>query len=261
MHAGAKRSRWASGLTLADAFIRALRATVTTDELASLMEDVSHEMGFLYYALIEHADLRGSPSGLVDVKRYPAGATRRIIDEGCYRRDPIIRGCHFADSAFVWTELHDIIEVDRKDREIFEAGLCEGLNNGITVPYSLLGATMGSCTFAGTRRPDSVERFLGPAQMIGVFAFRAARRIVAGKPVRGPLPRLHPRKRDCVMLAGRGLSNKEIARALALTPRTVDGYMTEARNLFDAHDRTELVVSAMLAGEVDLHELRNHQAE
>src|SRR3546814_10890241 len=69
-------------------------------------------------------------------------------------------------------------------------------------------------------------------------------------------PRLHPRPRDCVVLAGRGLSNKEIARALELTPRTVDGYLTEARRLFEAHDRTELVVSAVLAGEVDLHELR-----
>jgi LuxR family quorum-sensing system transcriptional regulator CciR len=55
------------------------------------------------------------------------------------------------------------------------------------------------------------------------------------------------------------LSNKEIARALSLSPRTVDGYLTEARRLFDAHDRTELVVSAVLAGEVGLHELKSRQ--
>jgi LuxR family quorum-sensing system transcriptional regulator CciR len=63
------------------------------------------------------------------------------------------------------------------------------------------------------------------------------------------------------MLAGRGLSNKQIARQLALTPRTVDGYLTEARRLFNAHDRTELVVSAVLAGEVGLDELKRRQPE
>lgn len=63
------------------------------------------------------------------------------------------------------------------------------------------------------------------------------------------------------MLAGQGLANKEIARALSLTPRTVDGYLTEARRLFDAHDRTELVVGAVLAGEVGVHELARRQPE
>jgi LuxR family quorum-sensing system transcriptional regulator CciR len=58
------------------------------------------------------------------------------------------------------------------------------------------------------------------------------------------------------MLAGRGYSNKEIARALALTPRTVDGYLTEARRLFGVCDRTELVIAAISAGEISLHELQ-----
>jgi LuxR family quorum-sensing system transcriptional regulator CciR len=97
--------------------------------------------------------------------------------------------------------------------------------------------------------------------MVGVFAFQAARRLTLGHlPSVAPAPRLHPRPRDCIILAGRGYSNKEIARALALTPRTVDGYLTEARRLFDAHDRTELVVSAVLAGEVGIHEVARPRA-
>lgn len=261
MPAGVKHLRWTSGLTLADAFVRAVRSAATVEELALLMEAVSHEMGFRYYALIDHVDLRDSPSGYVNLKRYPAGISRRIIDEGRYRLDPIIRGCPFAGGAFVWTELRDVIELNGRDRESFEAGVREGLNNGITVPYNLLGTSIGSCTFAGTRRPGAIARYLGPAQMIGTFAFQAARRIVTGRLTIAPLPRLHPRKRDCVLLAGRGMTNKQIARALTLTPRTVDGYMTEARQLFGAHDRTGLVICAVLAGEVDLHELKPSQAE
>jgi len=121
---------------------------------------------------------------------------------------------------------------------------------------------MGSCTFAGMRRPERAHIFLGAAQMIGIFAFQSARRLISGAfPIIPNPPRLHPRPRDCVVLAGRGYSNKRIARALALTPRTVDGYLTEARRLFDAHDRTELVVSAILAGEIGLDELGRRQPE
>src|SRR3546814_20261958 len=88
---------------------------------------------------------------------------------------------------------------------------------------------MGSCTFAGMRRPERAERLLGPAQVIGIFAFQAALRMLRQTRLSLPLPRLHPRPRDCVMLAGCGYSNKQIARALGLTPRTVDCYLTEAQ--------------------------------
>lgn len=255
------RSRLVSSVTLADSFIRAARRAASPSDLACLMEAVSAELGFRHYALIHHADLRGSPPGLVDIRDYPPAIAARIIGEGRYRRDPVIRACAFADGAFLWSELERMIHLDRHDRRCLEAGRAEGLNEGITVPSILLGDCMGSCTFAGIKCPKRAGRLLGPAQMIGIFAFQAARRLTIGQPVPGAFPRLHPRPRDCVILAGRGLSNKQIARALSLQPRTVDGYLTEARELFGAHDRTELVISAIFAGEIDLHELRKLQPE
>lgn len=255
------RSRSIRCVSLVDAFIRTLRSTATETELVTLMEAVAREMHFRHYALIHHDDLRSPRPDRVDIKDYPAAITERLIGQRRYRRDPIIRGCIFADSAFLWSDIHRLIHLDRHDRMSFEVGAREGLNEGITVPYVRLGECMGSCTFAGTRRPGVAGRYLGPAQMIGIFAFQAARRLLGSDPDPVAGPRLHPRPRDCVVLAGRGCSNKEIARALALTPRTVDGYLTEARRLFGAHDRTELVVSAVLAGEVGLHELRSCQPE
>jgi DNA-binding CsgD family transcriptional regulator len=247
-------------VTLADAVIQTLRAAKEPSELVTLMEAVTREFGFRHYALIHHVDLRRARPEYVDLKDYPDAITDRLFGQARYRRDPVIRGCIFSDSAFLWSELHHIIRLDKHDRASFAAGAREGLNEGITVPYSRLGEFMGSCTFAGTRNPDAAGRYLGPAQMIGIFAFQAARRLLSSAAPMPP-PRLHPRPRDCVVLAGRGRSNKQIARELALAPRTVDGYLTEARRLFHAHSRVELVVSAVLAGEVDLHELRARQPE
>jgi len=251
-----------SCLALTSAVVDALRAVGSRLELASVMESVTRAMDFRHYALIHHDDLREARTDRVDLKDYPAAITERLIGQHRYRRDPVIRGCIFADSAFLWSDLPRLIELDRQDLASFELGAREGLNEGITVPYVRLGDRMGSCTFAGTHQPERAHRYLGASQMIGIFAFQAARRLVLGQaPIVPALPGLHPRPRDCVILAGRGYSNKEIARALALTPRTVDGYLTEARRIFDAHDRTELVVSAVLAGEIGLDELRPRQPE
>ena len=205
----------------------------------SLMEAISREMGFHHYALIHHDDLRTARPDRVDLKDYPDAIVESLIGQNRYRRDPIIRGCIFADGAFLWSDLPRIIPLDRHDRISLELGMREGLNEGITVPYVKLGDCMGSCTFAGMRRPEGAHRYLGASQMIGIFAFQAARRLLSGNlSVVSALPKLHPRPRDCIILAGRGLSNKQIARELGLTPRTVDGYMTAARRLFDAHGRS-----------------------
>lgn len=260
-HISRSRRRRTTAAATADCFIRAVRATASVPDLAQLMEAVAADLGFRHYALIHHADLRAHPAGRIDIKHYPDVITSRIFGEVGYRRDPVLRACAFADSAFLWSELDRIIDLNRRDHLCLGAGLREGLNEGITVPCMLLGSCMGSCTFAGARRPERVRKYLGVVQMIGIFAFQAARRLVVGERAPAPQPRLQPRMRDCVLLAGRGLSNKEIARALSLTPRTVDGYLTSARQLFDAHDRTELVVSALFAGEIGLDELRSRQPE
>lgn len=262
MPCGWSRLRINSCLSLADAFIRAVKNATTPNELGALVEAVARDMGFRHYALIHHDDLRVAKPDRVNLKDYPPAIVERLIGQSLYRRDPIIRGCTFAEGAFLWSELPQIIKLDRRDRASFEYGKREGLNEGITVPYARHGECMGSCTFAGIGCPSLARRFLGPAQMIGIFAFQAACRLLA-QPARLPVapPRLHPRPRDCVILVGRGYSNKEIARELRLTPRTVDGYLTAARKLFGAHDRTELVVCALLAGEIGLHELRKRQPE
>lgn len=244
-----------------DEILRALAKVESETELRTLLEMVTRELGFRHYALIHHDDLREKPPDRVKLLDYPKVIEHRIIDEVTWRRDPVIRACNFASQAFLWSELPAIIELDRRDRACIEAGKQVGLNVGITVPYHLLGECIGSCTFAGMRWPNRIARLLGMTQIVGVFAFQAARRLLRLEQKPAPSPRLHPRPRDCVALVGNGLSNKEIARALALAPRTVDGYLTEARKLFGVHDRTELVAAAMAAGEVGLHELVKRQPE
>src|SRR3546814_97484 len=142
--AGGLQFALASCVATTDAILRALRTVQSPAELAALMAAITAELGFRHYALIHHADLRASPSGRVDIKDYPTAVTARIIGEGQYRRDPVIRACAFAEGAFLWSDLGRIISLDRHDRRCLDLGEAEGLNEGITVPSVLLVDARGA---------------------------------------------------------------------------------------------------------------------
>src|SRR5690349_17990954 len=92
-------------------------ASITTvhdrDGLRSFMDAVCRELGFRYFALITHEDLRIARPGQVDIRLYPDAISERIIGQGNFRRDPVMRGCVFADTAFLWSELDKLITINR----------------------------------------------------------------------------------------------------------------------------------------------------
>ena len=57
--------------------------------------------------------------------------------------------------------------------------------------------------------------------------------------VTGTIEQLTARERDCLRLVGRGMSSKEIALALGLSPLTVDGYLKEAVRTLGVSSRRE----------------------
>lgn len=257
--AGNRQLSSGCAFSLADDILRAIRAARDWDTLRAVTRDFTDELGFRHFALITHEDLRRPGPGAVDLRDYPIGAVQRIIGQCGYRRDPVTRGASVAETAYLWSDIRSLITVGQHERATFELGRREGLDEGITVPCRRLGLALGSCTFAGLKVRRSAEPMLGPAQMFGVFAFQRARGLAGAVLVPAPPPRLAPRYRDCLVLAGQGLHDKVIAHRLGLTPRTVESYLRDARHRFGVRDRTELVTSALIDGEIDLAELRPRQ--
>lgn len=73
---------------------------------------------------------------------------------------------------------------------------------------------------------------------------------------RGPGGQLTERELEILNLAGRGLHNKEIARELQLSTRTVEGHLSHIFNKLNVDSRTEAVLMGISQGWLTLAEDR-----
>lgn len=105
---------------LAEDFMPRLRLATDEAELRIMLADVGREPGFRYFALVTHEDLGLEKPGKVNIRCYPDAVADRIIGKGQFRGDPVMRGCAFTDTAFVWSALGSIIILDQRDHKILD---------------------------------------------------------------------------------------------------------------------------------------------
>lgn len=232
-----------------DAFVKDVRALKTEGELAEALAEVSQDLGFRYFALTHHADVRRS-SAAIRIHNYPPGWEQWFDEEGLGPIDPVHRASHMTSVGFSWSSLGDLIPLTGRDRLVLERARGQGIGDGFTVPANVPGETHGSVSFAvetGVKlNPDTLPL----TQLVGAFAFEAARCI---RRVRGPathLPRLTDRQRECVVWATRGKSDREIARILGVSHETVIIHLKQARDRYGVAKRTMLAVHALFDGTI-----------
>lgn len=238
------------------AFLKRLRMVESGTALMSLMDAMCHELGFRYFAIIDHDDLRVNKPGLINFHRYPPVWADHFIQQQLYRRDPVVQACGRTCAGFAWSELPRLIYLNADHRDILERAAREGLAQGITVPVAVTGERRGSCSLAGPRHGRILDHHFLIGQLTGAFAFEAARRLANGTAGMPPAkPVLNRRQRQCTLLAGLGKTDWEIAGALGLERNTVIRYLAEARARYGVSTRQQLVICALVNGEISLSEL------
>jgi DNA-binding NarL/FixJ family response regulator len=75
-----------------------------------------------------------------------------------------------------------------------------------------------------------------------------AARLVDAIATEQPVARLTPREREVLVLVGRGMSNKRIARELGLSEKTVKTHVANVLHKLGATDRTQAAVYAVRTG-------------
>lgn len=232
-----------------DAFVRDVRNLKTEDELAQAIGEVASDLGFRFFALTHHVDVRKS-SEAVRLHNYPSGWAEWFDDQNLGGADPVHRASNLTSVGFAWSSLGELIALTPDDRKILDLARREGIGDGFTVPAHVPGEAHGSCSFATERGKPFRDDHLPLAQLVGAFAFESARCIRRLREQSLPLPRLTERQRECVVWAARGKSDWEISQILGVSHETVIQHLKQARERYGVGKRTLLAVHALFDGTI-----------
>lgn len=243
------------GSSAAEQIIQALQSFQDKAVLSGRLCDITSDLGFNFFALIHHVDLRNPRPGVIHFDNYPTIWSEHFIGNGLYVDDPVLHASTRTAIGFPWTAIPDLVRLTTRQRRILESAAREGIGPGFTVPSNVPGERHASCSFAVKLGRELPKQSLMLAQLVGLFAFDAARRIVLdGQRATDP-PHLSPKQRDCVVLAGQGKSDNVIAQLLGLSENTVTNYLAAARDRYGVATRTQLVTAALADGEIGFSEV------
>lgn len=246
--------------TIASEFAEQASRFKTRAELAHGLDGCTRALGFRYFALLHHFDLRRKTSAMIHIDNYPPSWSERFIGSRFFLDDPILRASLNTNIGFPWYDVASLTHIGPRQRLIQEAAQRAGLESGFTVPANIPGEAHGSCSFAcGSSQPFPTDCMLA-AQLVGSFAFQAARRICcarAGLPLR--LVELTPRQRDCLELVAQGKTDWEIGLILGLKEDSITKVVDAARRRYDVANRVELVVAALFDGQISFNVVRHWQ--
>ena len=234
-----------------DAFVRDVSEVQMEADLAQLLAEISREMGFSFFALTHHVDIRRAPRPAIRLANYPSDWVDFFDDQQLGTSDPVHRASHLTSVGFPWSRISSLIELTPRDHQVLELAARRGIGDGFTIPAHVPGESNGSCSFATEAGKPLSDDHLPLAQLVGAFAFEAARRVWRMRD--GglcPPARLTDRQRDCVVWAARGKTDWEIARILGIGHETVIQYLKRARERYGVTKRTMLAVHALFDGTI-----------
>lgn len=232
------------------AFVRDVGQVENECQLTQLLDDMSSSLGFAYFALTHHVDMRHAPQPAIRLATYPAEWIDYFDSQQLGPLDPVHRASHLTSVGFAWSKVPAMITLTKRDHDILERASNAGIGDGFTIPANVPGESLGSCSFA-TRRGEPVPgEALPSAQLVGLFAFEAARRLWRIRAIDPGLPALTDRQHDCLVWAARGKSDWEISRILGISHETVIQHVKQARERYGVGKRTLLAIHALFDGTI-----------
>jgi len=232
-----------------EGFIRLIGAVTNADDLADAMNAIVADLGFQYFALAHHVDLAVAGATAIRLHNYPARWADYYEANGLGVSDPVHRASHKTSIGFRWSRIPELVPLTPSDCQMLDRGRAEGIGDGFTVPANVPGEAFGSCSFANDGDRPIDEAKLPLAQLVGDFAFEAARRLWHVRDLPGAeAPRLTDRQRECVRWLARGKSDSEIGQILDVSEETVTKHLKLARERYGVERRTSLAIRALFDG-------------
>jgi LuxR family quorum-sensing system transcriptional regulator CciR len=239
-------------------FVRQCNLATSEGQLFQLLEEATQQLGFEQFALAHHVNLAGPPEDAVAFGSYNQDWVQTLIEQRYFADDPILAASAKTAVGFLWSDVGKMIRLTDRQREILDLARKFGLAEGFTVPVHVPGEYYGTCNFGARSLEKLAPDALPKAQIIGAFAFEAARRIIrARKPASrdSEVPELTTRQLDCVTLVAMGKSDWEIGRILGISEGTAHEHVEAARKRYRVSKRTQLVIRALFDGQITFSDI------
>jgi LuxR family transcriptional regulator, quorum-sensing system regulator CciR len=239
-----------------DSLLSPIRSACTFKCLADALRHTTKAMGFEFYALTQHIHPTRWNDIAIALHNCPVAWVEYYATKKLYKHDPILHASTLTSLGFLWSELPAMLDMTRNRQRVLDLYAEAGIGTGITIPVHVPGEPTGSCSFATTHsQPFPYENML-TAQLVGAFAFQAARRIAGLMQANDhQVRRLTPRQRDCLIWAMRGKTDWEIAQILELSPATVSQHIEMARERYGVVKRMQLAIRAIYLGDISFNEV------
>jgi len=239
-------------------FVRRCNLATDEQELFALLDEETRLLGFEQFAMTHHVDLSSAPEDSITITSYHPAWVEKLIERRYFADDPILSASSRTAVGFLWSDVGKMIDLTDRQKEILEMARRYGLAEGFTVPVHVPGEYQGTCNFGARSLDKLAPDALPRAQLVGAFAFEAARRIVRARRRvgrRGDIPALTARQLDCVTLVAIGKTDWEIGRILGISESTAHEHIEAARKRYGVAKRTQLVIRALFDGQISFSDV------
>jgi LuxR family quorum-sensing system transcriptional regulator CciR len=237
------------------AFIDLSRKAKTGDDLTLLMEQITLDMGFDYFAVKYHIDIHSAvPCGLLLSGNCPPDVCEMMGTSPDEIGNAIYLASAVTHVGFAWSDIPLMVRLPAEQEDGFKLFCGEGLADGFTVPAHIPGEGTDCCTFALPSNATIPREMLPMAQLVGSYALAAGRNIVKRSASERKRPKLTSRQIECVTMIAHGKTDREIAQALGLKPATINEYVEDACRRYNVSRRIQLVINAVHDGHLTLAE-------
>jgi LuxR family quorum-sensing system transcriptional regulator CciR len=227
---------------LAEAFEARAGICGSLQDLVPLIGDAGREIGFDHFALTICDNLRQTAPRFDHLDDYPAAYAEVFVARGFYRFDPILLHAQRRVGGFAWDNIRGMA---LHQRELLDRAAREGLRSGYTVPANVPGEPCGAVSFASRRACRMTSEICCIADFIARTGFEASRRLRGLSVLPSPVPHLATREIQCLKRLALGENDKQVARALGISPDTVRQYVKTARKSYHAKTRAQLIALAL----------------
>ena len=222
------------------------------EELSSLVETTLAELGFNkwgYEAPPVNPFDKGPPT---IVHNFPQEWIDHYLDSGYYEIDPVLTIGKEGDLPFQWSKLLHPTQTTRELIEYQDEADSFGLTDGLGIPIPRIHGKKSMFSITGNDSPkdlaDIIKHHQSDLIAIACVYHSLASDFLKTEELSKNADVLTEREKECILWIMNGLSNKEIARKLGISPATVAFHNENSKRKLNVTNKYHMVVEAIMKG-------------